>query len=104
MLFNVIGKHVEITQAIRQHAQEKAAKLPRYYDSITKVDVIVEAAEKGAAPQGVEVIASGEHNKIFIAKEKGTDVYTCIDLAIHKLERQLTKAKGMERDNKHGDR
>ncbi|HSV27279.1 MAG TPA: ribosome-associated translation inhibitor RaiA [Sedimentisphaerales bacterium] len=102
MLFSVIGRHVEITDAIRQHAQEKAAKLPRYYDSITKVDVIVEAAEKGTDAKGVEVIASGERNRIFIAREKGTDVYTCIDLAMHKIERQLTKAKSMERDNKHG--
>jgi putative sigma-54 modulation protein len=103
LLFNIIGKHVEITEAIRQHAQDKAGKLPRYYDSITKVDVIVEVGDKGAAMQSVEVIASGERNKVFVAKESGADVYTCIDMAMHKVEKQLTKAKGMERENKHGD-
>ncbi len=103
MLFNIIGKHVEITEAIRQHAQDKAGKLPRYYDSITKVEVIVEAGDKGSAMRSVEVIASGEHNKVFVAKESGADIYTGIDMAMHKVERQLTKAKGMERDNKHGD-
>ncbi len=102
MQFNIIGKHVEITDAIRQHAKDKAEKLPRYFDSITKVEVIVEAGDKGATMPGVEVIASGEHNRVFVAKESGQDVYTCIDMAMHKMERQLTKAKGMQRDNKHG--
>jgi putative sigma-54 modulation protein len=103
LLFSISGRHVEITDAIRTHAQDKAGKLPRYYDNITKVEVIVEAGDKGAGMQSVEVIASGEHNKVFVAKEQGTDVYTCIDLAVHKVERQLTKAKGIERENKHGE-
>jgi len=103
LLFNISGKHVEITDAIRTHAQDKAAKLPRYYDSVTKVEVVVEAGDKGNGSRSVEVIASGEHNKIFVAKEQGADVYACIDLAMHKIERQLAKAKGIERENKHGE-
>lgn len=102
MLFSITGKHVVITDAIRQRAYDRVSKLPRYYDSITKVEVIVEAGDKGGALQGVEVIASGEHNKLFVAREDGADVYTCIDLAVHKLEKQLTRAKGIERDNKYG--
>jgi putative sigma-54 modulation protein len=99
--FSITGKHVVITEAMRQHAQEKTSKLPHYLDSITKVEVVVEAAEKGT--QSVEVIASGQHNKVFVAKESGADIYTCIDLAVHKLERQISKAKGIERENKRGE-
>jgi putative sigma-54 modulation protein len=101
--FSITGKHVVITEAMKQHAQEKAGKLPHYLDSITKVDVVVEAAEKGGAVQSVEVIASGQHGKVFVAKEIGSDIYTCIDMAVHKVERQLSKAKGIQRDNKHGE-
>jgi putative sigma-54 modulation protein len=101
--FSITGKHVVITEAMKQRAQEKVAKLPHYLDSITKVDVIVEAAEKGGASQSVEVIASGQHNKVFVARELGSDIYTCIDLAVHKIERQISKAKGIERENKHGE-
>jgi putative sigma-54 modulation protein len=101
--FSITGKHVEITEAMRLHAQDKTAKLPHYYDSIVKVSVVVESAEKGGSMQSVEVIASGKHNQLFVAKEQGADIYTCIDLAVHKLERQLTKAKEIQRDNKHGE-
>jgi putative sigma-54 modulation protein len=104
MQFSITGKHVEITDAMRQHAQDKVEKLPRYLDTVSKVDVVVEGAEKGTSMQSVEVIASGKHGKVFVAKEQGADVYTCIDLAVHKLERQISKAKEMERGHKHNEK
>jgi putative sigma-54 modulation protein len=97
--FDITGKHVEITEALRKHALDKVSKFPRYYDSVTHVEVKIERAE-GHLPT-VEVIARGEHSKVFVAKESGADVYACIDLAAHKLERQLTKKKTRERDNKY---
>ena len=98
MLITMTGKHVEITDAIRAHAEEKAAKLPRYYDSISQIEIIVEGNEGGR--QSVEVIVHAEHSDLMIAKEAGMDTYTCIDVAIHKMERQLRKAKEKQRGHK----
>ena len=47
MLFTITGKHIEITDALRSHAQDKVEKLPRYFDSISQVEVIVEGNEGG---------------------------------------------------------
>ncbi|MHC4763342.1 MAG: HPF/RaiA family ribosome-associated protein, partial [Planctomycetota bacterium] len=33
--------------------------------------------------------------------ETGDNAYTCIDVAIHKLERQLSRKKTKQRNNKH---
>ena len=99
MLFTISGKHIDVTEAIKRHAEEKTSKLPRYYDSINRVEVIIDGNKGGSI--SVEIIASAEHNKIFIGKEKGEDAYKCIDMAVHKLERQLRRKKGKERDNKH---
>ena len=98
MLFTITGKHIEITDAIRSYAQEKCDKLPRYFDSINQVEVIVEGNEGGK--QAVEIIAHAEHNDLLIAKETGEDTYACIDLAVHKMERQLKKAKEKQRNHK----
>jgi putative sigma-54 modulation protein len=95
----ITGKHVEITDALRKHAQDKVVKFPRYYSNITHVQVVIEGG-KGQLPS-VEIIARAEHNKVFVATESGADAYTAIDLAAHKLERQLTKKKTKERDNKY---
>ena len=98
MLFMISGKHIEITEAIRKHAEDKASKLPKYYNSINQVEVIVDGSEGGHT--SVEVIARAEHSKVFVGTEKGQDAYRCIDMAVHKLERQLRRIKSKERDNK----
>jgi len=99
LLFTISGKHIEITEAIRRHAEEKTSKLPRYYDSINQVEVVIDGSHGGNT--SVEVIARGEHSKVFIVTETGEDAYRCIDVAVRKLERQLRRKKGKERDNKH---
>jgi len=98
MLITITGRHIDITDAIRAHAEEKAEKLPRYYDSISQIEVLVEGNEGGK--QSVEVIVHAEHNELLIASETGTDTYACIDMAVHKMERQLKKAKEKQRGHK----
>ena len=99
MLFTITGKHIDITEAIRRYAEKKTFKLPRYYDSINQIEVIINGEPNGNT--GVEIIARAEHSKIFIVKESGDNTHKCIDVAVHKLQRQLMKKKGKERDNKH---
>ena len=98
MLITMTGKHIEITDAIRAHAEEKAEKLPRYYDSISQIEIVIEG--NGGGRQSVEVIVHAEHSDLLISKETGMDTYTCIDVAIHKMERQLKKAKEKQRGHK----
>ena len=99
LLFTISGKHLDITDALRVHAEEKTSKLPRYYNTINQVEVIIGSSDGGNV--NVEIIARGEHSNIFVATESGHDAYKCIDLAVHKLERQLTKKKTKERNKKH---
>ena len=35
----ITGKHVEITDALRKHAEDKVSKFPRYYNSVNQVQV-----------------------------------------------------------------
>ena len=99
MLFTISGKHIEITEAIKAHAQEKTSKLPKYYNSINQVEVIIDGGQGNNT--SVEIIARAEHSKVFVGTETGEDTYRCIDMAVHKLERQLRRTKSKERDNKH---
>ena len=41
MLFTISGKHIEITEAIKIYAEKKTSKLPRYYNSINQIEVII---------------------------------------------------------------
>lgn len=99
MLFTITGKHIDITDAIKEHAEKKTSKLPRYYNSISQIEVIIDGSEGSSI--SVEVIAHAEHHEVFVGTDTGHDAYQCIDMAVHKLEGQLRKIKGKERDNKH---
>lgn len=99
MLFNITAKHIEITEAIRTYAEEKTSKLPRYYNSINQIEVIIDS--DSSEKVSVEIIARAEHGNIFIACETGEDAYKCINIVVHKLERQLRRKKTKERNNKH---
>ena len=98
MLFTITGKHIDITEAIKTRAQKKTSKLPRYYDSINQVEVMIDGNEGRRI--SVEIIARAEHNKVFVVTATGQDVSRCIDIGVRKLERQLRRQKGKERDNK----
>ncbi len=99
MLLTVTGKHIEITDAIRSHVQEKADKLPRFHNNIRHVEVVIESGE--GVNFSVEVITHIEHEELVLAKELGTDMYAALDAAFRKTERQLKKRKEKQRDNKH---
>ena len=102
MLFVISGKHIEITEAVKSYAEEKTSKLPKFYDVINQIEVIIDGKE--GSNLAVEIIARAEHKKVFVVKEKGSDVYACIDLATHRLEQQLRKTKTKERDMKRKGR
>lgn len=99
MIITVSGRHLEVTPAIRQHAEEKANKLLKYYDLIKEIEVILDgSADKH---KRVEMIVSAEHRNMFLAVCDGDDLYACIDMVAHKLERQITEHKARFRNRKH---
>jgi len=98
MEVTIPGRHLEITDAIRDYAQTKMGRLPRFFDRVRAVDVTVEKAEKGLA---VEARAQADRHEPFVAKVQGNDLYGCIDAASDKLERQLSDHKEKIRNRKH---
>jgi putative sigma-54 modulation protein len=95
----VTGRHLEITDAIREHAIQKGNRMPRYYDRVSEVEVVVAKAEPNHYQ--VEMIASVDNHDPFVVHVKHEDLYAGIDEASHKLERQLTDHKEKLRNRKH---
>lgn len=100
MDFKITGKHITITEAMRAYAEEKTSRLPRFYNTVSLVEVVVDG-DQTAGKISVEIIARGEHSNVFVATEAAEDAYKGIDAAVHKLEEQLRRKKTKERNNKH---
>jgi putative sigma-54 modulation protein len=89
MQLNLTGRHVDITDSLRDYVNSKFAKLQRHTDHITNVHVILDVeklnqkAEATVHVSGAEIFASTEHQ----------DMYAAIDSLIDKLDRQVIKHK-----------
>ena len=98
MEITISGRHVEVTPAIKTYATDKVSKLPRYFDRVHSITVVVDRADSHSF--NVEIIVIGEHHDPFVGKVTGADMYACIDGAVDKLERQLTDFKEKTRNKK----
>jgi ribosomal subunit interface protein len=84
---------MEVTPALRQHAEEKAGKLEKYLDLLKGVEVIFDRCRSDHKVEcAVEMIAETRHRGRFIAHEKG-DGYLSVDGCFRKLERLLSEEK-----------
>jgi putative sigma-54 modulation protein len=98
VIVTISGRHMEVTEALKTYADQKANKLSKYYDRIQEIEVILDASKDSTR---VEMIVNAEHNAMFIAHHDQGDAYACIDGCVDKLERQLTDHKERFRNRKH---
>ena len=98
MQFKISGKHLDVTPAIEEYARSKTDKLHRYWDRIQAITAVIDQHDREVE---IELIVDIEHSKPMIAKTTGEDLYACIDVAVDKLERQLTDYKEKMRNRKH---
>lgn len=99
MVINVVGRGLEVTEAIRTYAEGKALKLTKYYDGLQQVTVTI--SKKSHAHKGeydVELVLDVEKHDDFVSHAGDENVYAAIDLVSEKGERQLrdfkTRLKG----------
>jgi putative sigma-54 modulation protein len=91
MRTEVVGRHITITDAIRQHAEEKTEKLNRFFDRIQSVTWTIEHHTISSGDSfEVELIVDVEHHGDLVSKDQGPDLYAVIDSVQHKGIRQLT--------------
>jgi putative sigma-54 modulation protein len=89
MQLNISGHHVDVTEAMRNYAQDKMQKLERHYDHITNAHIVLtveklrQRAEATLHVSGAELFADADSD----------DLYAAIDSLIDKLDRQLIKHK-----------
>ena len=98
MNIQVTGRHVEVTSEVRDYVHAKVAKLPRFYDRIHEIEVVLDhQSEQFRA----EMIVRAGRKHTFVASETGPDTFALIDQVTEKLERQLTRHKEKNRIHKH---
>ena len=89
MQVSVTGRHVEVTEAMKQHVEDKISKLKRHFDHVTDIHVIL-TVEKLEQKAEATVQISGA---TLFADDVQEDMYAAIDNMVGKLDRQIIKHK-----------
>ena len=87
----VTGRHVSVTDAMRQHAEKKVANLHLDYPKIIEAKVVlnVEHGDRHIA----EIILFCANHITIEADTTGSDMYAAIDETISKIARRMRKHK-----------
>ncbi len=91
-IYEMIGRNLEITEAMRSYAEQKLSKLERLSDQLMDARVVMAYRNSDAEPAKVEVQIKVP-NGLIRAEERGMDTYAAIDQAVDKLERQIKRMK-----------
>ena len=89
MQLDITGRHIEITPALREFAEEKLSKLERLLDGPLEVHVVL-GIEKHRHMAEVQVKS---RNGVFAGTQETGDLYASIGEVADKLERQALKHK-----------
>ncbi|AYQ56612.1 Ribosome hibernation protein YhbH [Bathymodiolus thermophilus thioautotrophic gill symbiont] len=95
MQLSISGHHLDITEAIRQHSEEKLAKIKNHFDHLININMILEV-EKDVKKAEATIHISGAD---LFAKAESDDMYVSIDKMVNKLDAQVRKHK--EKLNNH---
>jgi len=98
MRIEVSGKHLDVTEAIRTYAEGKCARLPRFFDGVMEIKVVLSTAEKGHFD--AELVVDAVRHEPFVARSTGPHLYACIDTVVDKMSRQLHDFKEILQSNK----
>ena len=94
---DITGRHVDVTPALREFAEEKLSKLERLLEGPLEAHVVL-IIEKHRHIAEIQVKS---RSAVFSGSEETGDLYASIGEVVDKLERQAQKHKEKRHDHKH---
>jgi len=87
MKFQIRGKNVQASDALKDYVEKRVGKLDKYFDNNPEA-IVTLVVEKDRHRIEVTIPFNGY---ILRGEEESTDMYACIDLVVEKLEKQINK-------------
>ncbi|MBX3012773.1 MAG: ribosome-associated translation inhibitor RaiA [Caldilineaceae bacterium] len=95
MELTVHGRHLEVTDWIRQYIEKKVNRLERYLPQVQELRAeLTQSETKAAADRYTAQITLWANGQILRAEESTSDIFASIDASIDKMANQLQRFKG----------
>jgi putative sigma-54 modulation protein len=95
MRVTVTFRHIEATEALRKYAQDKLQRLSKYLHRPMDAHVILSVLKKN---HRAEINLSANGTSLF-SEDETNDLYSAIDLALDKIERQVKKLNAKRKNH-----
>ncbi len=97
MKINLSGHHVDVTDSIREHLEEKFVKISNHFPTLISTDVII---SKEHGKHQVEIITNYEGSRISTTASDDV-MFPAIAGAVKKFDAALKHRKGQLKANLH---
>lgn len=102
MRIDVIGRNLDITDPIREHAEAKCEKLTKFFDGVLQITLrLTKEDHHQHGTYDAELVIDVVKHDDFVSHATGSDVYAIIDQVAQKGARQLTDHKDKLRARNH---
>lgn len=95
MDINITGRHIEITNALRNYIKKRISKVEKYFKDKPLMANVTIFIEKGRHQIEVSLSSNGQ---VFNGKVSTKDMYESIDKVVDKLEKQFKKQKEKQKN------
>ena len=96
MQVSITGRHVNVTDNVKTHVEDKLERSLGVFPRIESVRVILDTENRD---QVSEVIIQGSNHIRITAIEKSENLYDAIDRSIEHAERQMRKHRDKTQDH-----
>lgn len=97
MKFEYTGRHIEVTQPLRDHVEEHFERIAHLFNKPAKAQITIEV-ERGRHRS--EIVIKWR-NEVLTAETSDSDMYLSLSKTISKIEKQALKLKNKVIDKSH---
>jgi len=102
MNISLVGRHVELTDAIKQHLNSSIDSLNKFNVNIISVTAVASANEKkGKYGVSVELTINLAGKNSVIIKQNEEDLYAAVDIATDRAKKALSRIHDKEKDHQN---
>lgn len=89
---SIVGRHIELTDAIKDYVNSSVDIFKKYNLDIISVNSIIEKEERNSKPVFVfEFTLNVAHLDTIVVKQKDKDLYSAIDIAVDRVSKVLRR-------------
>jgi len=89
---NIVGRHFDLTEAIKSYVDSAVDTLDKYnLDIISATTIIAASEKKGRKGHSVEFVINLKDKNSIVITQNDKDVYAAVDLAIERVKKSLRR-------------